>query len=122
MTDWSKSLKDIVSLVADSKAILGIGAGGLTLFSVAGVIPRLGIVRALTLGWRGYFKPTYPLSVRKLEIQQLNDSIVWMERGSYITVIGGFSYPIVYVAVNFVVCRLNLVLIKTLSLTKRFVQ
>jgi len=89
MTDWLGSVKDIVSLVADSKAILGVGAGGLALGSVAGVIPRVGLVRALSLGVKSYFKTTYPLSVRKSEIKQLSDSILWMEKGSYITVTGG---------------------------------
>ena len=89
MADWSESVKDIVSLVADSKAILGVGAGGLALVSGAGVIPRVGLVRALSLGFKSYFKTTYPLSVRKSEIKQLNDSILRMKKGSYITVTGG---------------------------------
>ncbi len=33
MAYWLESVKDIVSLVADSKTILGIGAGGLALVS-----------------------------------------------------------------------------------------
>jgi hypothetical protein len=82
------SLKDAVSLVADSKAILG-GAGGLALFSIAGAIPRVGFVRAFTAGWRSYFKKTYPLSVRGDEIKRLNNCIESLARGSYITVIGG---------------------------------
>ena len=89
MTDWLGSVKDIVSLVADSKAILGVGAGGLALGSVAGFIPRVGLVRALSLGFKSYFKTTYPLSVRKSEIKQLNESILRMKKGSYITVTGG---------------------------------
>jgi len=89
MTDWFGSVKDIASLVADSKAILGVGAGGLALVSAAGVIPRVGLVRALSLGFKSYFETTYPLSVRKSEIKQLNDSIIRMKKGSYITVIGG---------------------------------
>ena len=88
MADWLENMKDIVSLVADSKAILG--AGGLALISgsVAGVIPRVGLVRALSLGFRSYFKTTYPLSVRASEIKQLNDSILRMKKGSYIVVTG----------------------------------
>ena len=65
MTDWLGSVKDIVSLVADSKAILSVGAGGLALISASGIIPRVGLVRALSLGFKSYFKTTYPLSVRK---------------------------------------------------------
>ena len=89
MADWLASVKDIVSLVADSKAILGVGAGGLALVSGAGVSPRVGLVRALSLGFKSYFKTTYPLSVRASEIKQLNDSILRMKKGSYITVTGG---------------------------------
>ncbi len=89
MTDWFGNAKDIVSLVADSKAILGVGAGGLALVSAAGVIPRVGLVRALSLGFKSYFKTTYPLSVRKSEIKYLTDLILRMKKGSYITVIGG---------------------------------
>ena len=91
MTDWFGNVKDIVSLVADSKAILGVGAGGLALVSgsVAGVLPRVGLVRALSLGLKSYFETTYPLSVRKSEIKQLNDLILRMKKGSYITVTGG---------------------------------
>jgi hypothetical protein len=88
MTDWFGSVKDIASLVADSKAILGVGAG-LALVSAAGVIPRVGLVRALSLGFKSYFETTYPLSVRKSEIKHLNDLILRMKKGSYITVIGG---------------------------------
>ena len=90
MADWSESVKDIVSLVADSKAILGIGAGGLLVSgSIAGVIPRVGLVRALSLGFKSYIQTTYPLSVRASEIKQLNDSILRMKKGRYITVTGG---------------------------------
>ena len=50
MTDWLGSVKDIVSLVADSKAILSCLA--LISGSVAGVVPRVGLVRALSLGFK----------------------------------------------------------------------
>jgi len=92
MTDWLGSVKDIVSLVADSKAILGVGAGGglaLVTGSVAGFIPRVGLVRALSLGFKSYLKTAYPLSARKSDINQLSDSLLWMEKGHYITVTGG---------------------------------
>ena len=91
MTDWLGSLKDIATLVADSKANLGIGAGGLALISgsVAGVIPRVGLVRALSLGFKSYFKASYPVCVRASEIKQLNHSILRMKKGSYIAVTGG---------------------------------
>ena len=90
MAYWLESVKDIVSLVADSKTILGVGAGGLALVSgsIAGVIPRVGLVRALSLGFKSYLKTIYPLSVRASEIKQLNDSILRMKKGSYIVVTG----------------------------------
>ena len=48
-------------------------------------------MRALSLGFKSYFKATYPLSVRKSEIKQLNDSILRMKKGSYIAVTGGIG-------------------------------
>eukprot|EP01036_Dinobryon_divergens_P061406 gene61406-81850_t len=45
-------------------------------------------MRALSLGFKSYFKATYPLSVRKSEIKQLNDSILRLKKGSYIVVTG----------------------------------
>ena len=48
-------------------------------------------MRALSLGFKSYFKATYPLSVRKSEIKQLNDSILRMRKGSYIAVTGGIG-------------------------------
>ena len=87
MTDWLGIVKDVVSLVSDNKAI---GACGLALVSgsIAGVIPRVGLVRALSLGFKSYFTTTYPLSVRKSEIKQLNDMILRLKNGSYIIVTG----------------------------------
>ena len=89
MTDWLESVKDIVSLVADSKAILSVGAGGIALGSIAGVFPRVGLVRALSLGFKSYFKTSYPLCVRKSDIKLLSDSLLWMGKGDYITITGG---------------------------------
>ena len=90
MADWLGSVKDIVSFVADSEAILGVGAGCLALVtgSVVGFIPPVGLVRALSLGFKSYLKTTYPLSVRATEIKQLNDSLLRMKKGRYITVTG----------------------------------
>ena len=91
MADGLGSVKDTVSLVADNEPILGIGAGGLALVtvSVAGVIPLVGLVRALSLGFKSYVKTTYPLSVRASEIKRLNETILTMKKGRYITVTGG---------------------------------
>jgi hypothetical protein len=56
---WSN---DIVSLIADNKAILEFGASGLALASVAELVRalasvlRVGLVRALSLAFRSYFK------------------------------------------------------------------
>ena len=88
MAEWLESMKGIASLAAGGKAILG-GAGGLALFSAAGVIPRVGFVRALTLRWGSFFANTYPLSVRRNEIEILNETILFLPRGRYIAVVGG---------------------------------
>ena len=68
---------------------LSIGASSLALLSVTGVIPRVGIVRALMLGWRSYFQTINPLSVRKSEVNKLNKSIICLLKGRYIVVTGG---------------------------------
>ncbi len=88
MADWLETVKDVVSLVVDSKAIL-VGGGSLLLGSVAGVIPRVGLGRALLLGFKSYFKTSHPLSVRASEMKHLSDSLLRMKRGMYITVTGG---------------------------------
>jgi hypothetical protein len=67
--------------------LFGIGAG-LALLSVSGAIPRLGIMRAFTLRWKNCIMKINPLSVRKSEIGLLNNSIQFMEKGSYIIVTG----------------------------------
>lgn len=79
-----ETLGEAVLQIADSDAIVG----GLALLSVAGVIPRVGLGRAVTLAFRSCFRKTYPLSVRKSEIDQLYNSIDSMEKGSYIIVTG----------------------------------
>lgn len=92
MTDWLGSMNDIVSFVADNKVDFVVGAGGLALASAAGIIPRVGLGRALTLGYRSYFQTTNPLSVRTSEIKHLNDLLLRMERSSYIVVTGERGY------------------------------
>ena len=87
MADWMGHFTHIVSVIADSKAIFG--AGGLALISVTGAVPRLGFGRAITFGWRSYFRTTHPLSVRKAEIKRLSESLRDIKQGSYITIIGG---------------------------------
>ena len=64
-------------------------ASGLVVALVSGSIAGVGLVRALSLGFKSYLKTIYPLSVRASEIKQLNDSILRMKKGSYITVTGG---------------------------------
>lgn len=88
MEAWLTSLKDVVALVANSKAIFS-GGGIVALLSVAKVTPRVGLVRAFTLGWRSYFKKAYPLSVRVDEIRRLDACINSLTKGSYIALIGG---------------------------------
>lgn len=148
MIEWFGSFKDI-ALVADSKTILLGGLSGVAL-SATGLIPRIGYGRAITFGLQSFFKKAYPLSVRTLEIQQLNKSILSLEKGMYITVIGDkgngksclidtalngqcgvvkmtVSYAMLYSPrynnlLLFIVYRRNPVRIKTLLLTKPFGQ
>ena len=63
-------------------------ASGLVVALVSGSIAGVGLVRALSLGFKSYLKTIYPSSVRTSEIKQLNDSILGMKKGSYIVVTG----------------------------------
>ena len=85
MTDWLNNLKDTVSVLVDREVILGIGC---SLAIASAIIPPVGIGRALTLGWRSYFRKNNPLSARTSEIRKITKSLVSMEKGSYLTVIG----------------------------------
>ncbi len=87
MTDWLGHFTHIVAVIADSKAIFG--ASGLALISATGAVPRLGFGRAITFGWRSYFRTTHPLSARKAEIKLLSESLRNIKQGSYITIVGG---------------------------------
>lgn len=88
MEAWLTSLKDAVASVADNKVIFS-GGAIVALLSVAGVTPRVGLVRAFTLGWRSFFEKAYPLSVRGDEIMRLDAYIKSLTKGSYIALIGG---------------------------------
>ncbi|RYH07975.1 hypothetical protein EON65_41285 [archaeon] len=83
-----ESLSEILAMAADAKALI---AGSTTILglSLLGATPRIGLVRALTLGWRSGIKTIYPLSVRKGEIIALNRTLQTLEKGQYITVVGG---------------------------------
>lgn len=67
------------TLLAGSTAVLGLSIG----------VKKVGLVRALTLGWRSAIKMTYPLSVRTAEIDALKESLQSLQQGQYITVLGG---------------------------------
>lgn len=87
MADWLEGLKYVASSIASSDATLCVGAA-----LAIGAIPRVGVVRALTLGWKSYFKTVSPMSVRKSEMERLNDALLRMHRGSYVVVTGGTQY------------------------------
>lgn len=57
--------------------------------SLLGVTPRVGLVRALTLGWRSAIKTTYPLSVRTAEVVALRKDLQSLQKGQYVAIIGG---------------------------------
>jgi hypothetical protein len=56
--------------------------------SLLGIAPRVGLGRALTLGWRSAFKTTYPLSVRTNEVNRLRNTFTYLGKGTYTVVIG----------------------------------
>jgi hypothetical protein len=68
-----------------------LGAGGLTLLSVAGRLPRVGIGRALTLQFKSRFSSVSPLSVRKSEMKALLEYLRISSRSTYVCVTGGIG-------------------------------
>ena len=79
----------VLSPLANFKTIItGLGVGG-TLAAATGVTPKIGVLRAFTVGLRSYFKSSYPISVRKDEIKILRAGLQSLIRGRYIAVTGG---------------------------------
>ncbi len=56
--------------------------------SAAGVLPRVGLLSALRLGWKSYFKSVSPVSARKNEVEKLNELLRRIHKGNYISIIG----------------------------------
>jgi hypothetical protein len=81
-----------LSDIADIKTILGgITAGSLILTS-AGLVPKVGLVRAFVLGWKSIFSFPNTISVRQNDIKNLRKSISTLSRGNYIVVTGGKGF------------------------------
>jgi hypothetical protein len=81
-----------LSDIADIKTILGgITAGSLILTS-AGLVPKVGLVRAFVLGWKSIFSFPNTISVRQNDIKNLYKSISTLSRGNYIVVTGGKGF------------------------------
>jgi hypothetical protein len=77
------------SIMADyTDSIVAVSAGFL-LLSATGVIPKVGLIRSLTLGFRKIFNTIESLSARTAEIKQLNNAIKYLSKGRYIVVTGG---------------------------------
>ena len=84
-----ESIEATLSILANAKAVLGIG-GMVGLGQVLGFVPRIGLVRAIKLKYHSkFFGVSHPKSVRTHEINVLTNRINSMEKGQYITVIGG---------------------------------
>ncbi len=87
-------ISQFLSFASDFKSILGIGIGtGLITLSMLEVTPRIGISRALRLGFRhiisNRFQSASPQSVRTDEIAKLKHQINILASGRYIVVTGG---------------------------------
>ncbi len=86
-------MTDSLESVKDSKTALGVGAGSLLVVSsyvAAFLLSRgHGLVRALSVGFKSYFKTSHPLSIRASEVKLLSDSLLTMEEGSFYIVVTG---------------------------------
>ena len=81
----------VLSPIANFKTIItGLGVVGGTLVAASGVTPKVGVLRAFTVGLRSYFISSYsPISVRKDEITFLRAGLQSLKGSSYIAVTGG---------------------------------
>lgn len=82
MTDWSRNLKD----ASARETVLGgagIGIAALSIYRIGS-----GVTRALTLGWKSYFKTIHSESVRKSDLNMLTGMLVWGSVRNYIAVTG----------------------------------
>ena len=83
-----ESFYSFLSTLANFKTIItGLGVGG-TLAAATGFTPKVGGLRAITVGLRSYFKNSYPISVRKDEIEILRVCLQSLQGGNYIAVTG----------------------------------
>ena len=80
-------LFDILGASADVKALVGLGATA-GILSVAGATPRVGLIRAISLGFRNVFRTISPTSVRNAEINTLMSRLKNLKNGGYVVVIG----------------------------------
>jgi hypothetical protein len=71
MTSLLQFFHDVVTSY-ESEAIIVAGYIGL---SAAGLIPRIGMIRPVTLRWRNIFKRTYPQSIRRAEVDKLRNHL-----------------------------------------------
>ena len=84
-----ESIEPILSILANAKAIVGIG-GMVGVGQILGFIPRVGLVRAIKLKYHSkLFGVSRPKSVRTSEMNELSNTINTLDKGQYITVIGG---------------------------------
>jgi hypothetical protein len=82
------SLFDILGAVANVKALMGLGAT-IGVISASGAVPKVGIFRALSLGWRNVFRTISPISVRQREINLVISDVENLTHGGYVVVTGG---------------------------------
>jgi hypothetical protein len=80
------SFSDLLTMAVNAKALL---AGSSAVLGLSIGAKKVGLVRALTLGWRSAIKTTTPLSVRTAEIDALKETLQSLQTGQYVTVIGG---------------------------------
>jgi ABC-type antimicrobial peptide transport system ATPase subunit len=84
-----ESIEPILSMLANAKAIAGIG-GMVGVGQILGFVPRIGLVRAIKLKYDSkLFGVSRPKSVRIDEMKELSNKINSLKKGQYITVIGG---------------------------------
>jgi hypothetical protein len=85
--DLTSVARTVLAAEVKTKAVVA-GLIGLAILSGVGAIPRVGVLRSLTVGWKSYLRNGNPKSLRLGEKELLNKTLNSLKKGGCIVVTG----------------------------------